>query len=122
MNLYRIISNDEWTETKANGKVPRCASDKRAGFIHLNKFDDIENVANKYFVKDEKPIVLEIDITKYLSEKLLWELPTKEKNWEQAHLKIDNIEIKFIKRYSYLISNSQKNNEFKIEGFKELHI
>lgn len=51
MNLYRIISNDEWKQTLIDGKVPRCASDNRAGFVHLNKQDDIETVANKYFVK-----------------------------------------------------------------------
>lgn len=122
MNLYRIISNDEWTQTKRDGKVPRCSSDKRAGFIHLNKFEAIETVANKYFVKDENPVILEINITKDLGTKLLWELPTNEKKWDQAHLQIDNIDIRFIKRFSYLIPNPQKNNEFKIGEFIEFPI
>ena len=120
MNLYRIISENEWTQSKKDGKVPRCNSDKRAGHIHLNKFEDLKTVANKYFEPAENPVVLEVKITSALSKKLIWEPLTDEKNWEQAHLLIENIDMNDVKRYSYLISNDKINGKFEIGNFSDL--
>jgi uncharacterized protein (DUF952 family) len=120
MNLYRIISENEWAQGKKDGKVPRCDSDRRAGHIHLNKFDDIKTVANKYFVPDENPVLLEVEISSELNKKLIWEQSTDEKNWEQAHLLIENIDMNDVKRYSYLIINDKRNGQFEIGEFSSL--
>jgi uncharacterized protein (DUF952 family) len=117
MKLYRVISKDEWKQTIYNKRVPRCASDKRDGFIHLNKLDDIETVANKYFVQEENPVVLEVDITEELKEHIKWIPATEDKNWEQAFLKVDNIEIKFIKRIMYMVYDPFKIYKFKSGRF-----
>ena len=119
MNLYRIISEEEWIKTKADGKVPRCNSDKRAGHVHLNKFEDIKLVASKYFAKEEKPVVVEVDTTE-LEGKLFWELATKEKPWEQPYLRVENINLMYIQRFCYLISNPKGNNDFEIGEFFDL--
>lgn len=120
MNLYRIISENEWTQSKKDGKVPRCNSDRRAGHIHLNKFDDIKTVANKYFEPAENPVVLEVNISSELNKKLIWEQLTDEKNWEQVHLLIENIDMNDVKRYSYLIQNDKRNGKFEIGEFSDL--
>ncbi|MBA2745636.1 MAG: DUF952 domain-containing protein [Flavisolibacter sp.] len=120
MNLYRIISDNEWTQSEKDGKVPRCNSDTRAGHIHLNKFDDIKTVANKYFETAENPVVLEVEISSELYKKLIWEPSTKEKNWEQAHLLIENIDMNDVKRYSYLIINDKIDGQFEVGEFSSL--
>lgn len=120
MNLYRIISENEWTQSKKDGKVPRCNSDRRAGHIHLNKFEDIKTIANKYFEPSENPVVLEVKISSELNKKLIWEQFTDEKNWEQAHLLIENIDMNDVKRYSYLIPNDKINGKFEIGDFSAL--
>ena len=102
MKLYRIIPEEDWKQSKKEGKVPRCNSDKRAGHVHLNKFEDIKTVANKYFEHYENPVVIELNVTLDLEKKLSWEKANSEKNWEQAHLQIENIEMKNVERFSFL--------------------
>ena len=102
MKLYRIIPEEDWKQSKKEGKVPRCNSDKRAGHVHLNKFEDIKTVANKYFEHYENPVAIELNITLDLEKKLSWEKPNSEKNWKQAHLQIENIDMKNVERFSFL--------------------
>ena len=102
MKLYRIIPEEDWTQSKKEGKVPRCNSDKRAGHVHLNKFEDIQTVANKYFEHSENPVVIELNVSLGLEKKLSWKNPSAEKNWEQAHLQIENIDMKNVERFSFL--------------------
>lgn len=117
MNLYRIISENEWLKSLKDGKVPRCKSDRRAGHIHLNKFEDIRTVGNKYFEPAEKPVVLEIYISSELDKKLVWEQSNEVKNWEQVNLKIENIDMMDVKRYSYLIIKDEKKPGFEMGEF-----
>ena len=119
MNLYRIIPEEDWIKTRADGKVPKCNSDKRAGHIHLNIFEDIKIAANKYFTKEEKPVVVEVDATD-LEEKIFWGNPTKEKPWKQIYLRSDNIEFRYIKRFCYLIPDPKKSNDFEMGEFIDL--
>ena len=71
---------------------------------------------SKYFIKDEKPVVIEIDTTD-LEEKIFWEKLTKEKPWEQPNLQADNIWV-FLKatiawcftiRADFITNNNQHN-------------
>lgn len=114
MNLYRIISKDQWIQSKKDGKVPRCNSDRRAGHVHLNKYSDIKMVANKYFEHAENPVVIEVNISSELKKKLTWEKPNEYKNWEQAHLQIENIDLKDIDKFTYL--KLIGNNKFDLEN------
>lgn len=120
MYLYRIISENEWAQSHKDGIVPRCNSDRRTGYINLNKFDDIIVVANKYFEPKEKPVVLEVEISPELNKKLFWEQSNGDKNWEQANLLIDNIDMNDVKRYSYLIVSDNRNGQFEIGEFLSL--
>ena len=102
MKLYRIIAEEDWKQSKKEGKVPRCNSDKRAGHVHLNKFEDIKTVADKYFEHSENPLVIEMNVSLDLEKKISWETPNSEKNWKQAHLQIENIDMKNVERFSFL--------------------
>ncbi len=116
MNLYRIISEEEWLQTIRDKKVPRCNSDKRDDCVHLTKYEDLALVASKYFVKEEKPMVLEIN-TMGFEEKITWADPTQEKPWYQPNANIDHIDWKHIKSISYVIPITGKENEFSIGAF-----
>ena len=106
MMLYRIISKDEWTTSKEEGKVPRCRSDERENCIHLNKYEDIVLVANKYFIKEEEPVVIEID-AEIFKDQITWVSPTIEKPWHQPNLHLENIPCNIISRYCHLNFNDQ---------------
>jgi len=116
MHLYRIISEEEWLQTIHDKKVPRCNSDKKEDCVHLTNYEDLEQVASKYFVKEEKPVVLKID-SKSFEEKISWGDPTNEKPWHQPNANIDHIDWNYIIGYSYLIPLNGKENEFSIGAF-----
>lgn len=121
MYLYRIISENEWAQSQKDGKVPQCNSDRHAGHIHVNKFDDIKTVANKYFEPAEKPVVLEVEISPELHKKLSWRPATDDKNWEQAQLLIENIDLNDVKRYSYLSVPDKSIGQFEIGAFSNIN-
>lgn len=114
MYLYRIISGEEWNVTKRDNKVPRCKSDDRDDCVHLTKRGDVTLVASKYFVRNENPVVLEIDVADF-ENGIAWTEPTLEKPWHQPNADIENIEWRNIKRYTYLIPHEE--NEFMIGTF-----
>ena len=113
MKLYRIISKEEWLISKNEGKVPRCKSDERDNCIHLNKYEDITLVTNKYFVKEEEPVVTEVDSPRF-EDKLKWEAPTPDKPWLQPNLFIENIPFNTISRFCYLTFNN-RTESFEIQ-------
>ena len=88
MKLYRIIPEEDWRQSNKEGKVPRCNSDKRAGHFHLNKFEDIKTVANKYFEHSEKPVVMELNLSLDLEKKLSWEKPNCKKTGNKLIYKL----------------------------------
>ena len=106
MMLYRIISMEEWIKSKEEGKVPRCKSDERENCIHLTKYEDIVLVTNKYFIKEEKPVVIEID-SEIFKEQITWVSPTAEKPWHQPNLHLENIPYNIISRFCRLNFNDQ---------------
>ena len=106
MILYRIISMEEWIKSKEEGKVPRCKSDEREDCIHLTKYEDIVLVTNKYFTKEEKPVVIEID-AEIFKENITWVSPTAGKPWHQPNLHFENIPYNIISRFCPLHFNDQ---------------
>lgn len=106
MKLYRILSKEEWLISQQQGKVPRCKSDVRDNCIHLNKYEDIVAVSNAYFIKEENPVVIEIDAEKY-RDQITWISPTALKPWQQPNLVLDNIPLNEISRFCYLEFNDK---------------
>lgn len=117
MYLFRIISAEEWDQTKQDRKVPRCPSDERDNCVHLTRFEDVTLVANKYFTIEENPVVLEVDITDF-EDKITWIEPTLEKPWNQPNADIKNIDWRNIKRYARFIPFEEKEGDFQIGEFQ----
>lgn len=75
--LYRVVSLEDWEQAQRLGRVPRCGSDDRDGFVHLSTEETVIETANLYFELSEVPVALEID-PKHLGDALRWEaVPTR---------------------------------------------
>ena len=70
--VYRVISGEDWEQTKLRALVPRCGADERDGFVHLSTEETLLETANLYFEPGEEPVVLEVDVAA-LGESLKWE-------------------------------------------------
>ena len=62
--LYRVLSREDWELALRHGKVPRCGSDKRDGFVHLSTRRTVEETAQRYFEPAEEPLVIELDVAR----------------------------------------------------------
>ncbi len=89
-NLFRVVAARDWRAALATGRVPRCAADERAGFVHLSERDAVEMIATAYFEPAEAPVALEID-RGMIEEQLEWHEPSEAKPWRQAQLKLPNV-------------------------------
>lgn len=90
MRLFRVISKTIWDQTQQLGYVPRCGNDHKLDCVHLNVEEAVLYIANKYFVYDEAPLVLEVDTT-HFSDSIEWLLPTTEQPWWQPKAHINNL-------------------------------
>lgn len=70
--IYRVVSLEDWNQAQEQGRVPRCGSDDRDGFVHLSTQEMMLETANLYFEVSEQPLALEID-PKLLGAELKWE-------------------------------------------------
>jgi len=70
--IYRVISADDWEQTKASDVVPLGESDKRDGFVHLSTQATLLETANLYFKPSQEPVVLEVEVAQ-LGNALKWE-------------------------------------------------
>ena len=70
--VYRVISNEDWEITKHVGRVPRCGSDERDGYVHLSTADTMLQTANLYFEPAERPLIIELH-SRALGAALRWE-------------------------------------------------
>lgn len=118
MYLYRIISGEEWDQTKQERRVPRCPSDERDNCVHLTRLEDVTLVAHKYFTLDENPVVLAVDITDF-EDKIVWIEPTIEKPWNQPNADIKNIEWRYIKKYAGFKRFEGRESDFQISEFQD---
>ncbi|GAA5190767.1 DUF952 domain-containing protein [Ferrimonas gelatinilytica] len=91
MQLYRVVSQADWQEALRTGLVPRCGSDQRAGWIHLNTPEDVETVAARYFSPKERPLALLLDLTEQQAN-LSWLAPTEAKPWRQPILSVPQLQ------------------------------
>lgn len=92
MNLFRVITHQNWQKAQTLGYVPRCGNDLRLDCVHLNLKEGVEYSANVYFTLEEAPVVLEIN-TATFKDKLEWLPPTQEKPWPQPRANVANISL-----------------------------
>ncbi|MBY5990575.1 DUF952 domain-containing protein [Ferrimonas balearica] len=104
--LYRVLGRDDWEQAQLLGRVPLCGSDQRAGWVHLNCPEDVTLVTGRYFLPEEQPLALELDLAG-LEGKLEWLAPTREKNWQQPVLKVAAIEVAWVRAVHELTPRRQ---------------
>ena len=70
--VYRVISKEDWEIAKQVGRVPRCGSDERDGYVHLSTAETMIQTANLYFEPAEEPLIIELQ-SQALGTSLRWE-------------------------------------------------
>ena len=60
--IYKICSIDEWENAKAIGKFNGTKKDLNDGYIHFSKINQINSTLKKYFLNQDKLVLLEIEV------------------------------------------------------------
>lgn len=71
---YKVLKSDEWAEASSTGQIITDL-DKRDGFIHLSTASQLAATLSFYFQDSEEVILLELDLDKVNTDKLLFEEP-----------------------------------------------
>ena len=71
---YKVLKSDEWAEALSTGQIITDL-DKRDGFIHLSTASQLAATLSFYFQDSEEVILLELDLDKVNTDKLLFEEP-----------------------------------------------
>ena len=71
---YKVLRSDEWAEASSTGQIITDL-DKRDGFIHLSTAFQLAATLSFYFQDSEEVILLELDLDKVNTDKLLFEEP-----------------------------------------------
>ena len=91
-----MVSSEDWEQTLKLGRVPRCGSDDRDGFVHLSTEETVIETANLYFELSEAPLALEID-PKLLGDDLKWEAVTSRGGAAFPHLYSEGIPLSAVR-------------------------
>lgn len=90
--LYRVIREEVWGQAQESGMVPRCGNDNTRNRIHLNMPEAVETIAARYFAPEERPVVLEVDITTF-KDQIEWIKPDQQNQWWQPLADIANLPV-----------------------------
>ena len=73
-SICRIITVDIWNRVRTEQEnIPLNDLDKKDGFVHLSTVDQVVETLNRYFVVEQKPLILILDRER-LEKKLRWEI------------------------------------------------
>ena len=62
-NVYKILTEDEWSKGKASSKI-LTKLDLKDGFVHLSKASQLNATLSLYFANEQRVVLLEIDLSK----------------------------------------------------------
>ena len=116
-HVYRVVPYADWLKAQEQGRVPKCGSDMRSGFIHLSTAENVIETANLYFEIDEVPVALEIR-TEALGEALRWEPVPSRDNQTFPHLYNEGVPVEAVLAWHELVK-VEGNNSFTL-GTKHL--
>ena len=71
---YKVLKSNEWAEVSSTGKIITDL-DKRDGFIHLSTASQLAATLSFYFQDSDEVFLLELDLDKVNTDKLLFEEP-----------------------------------------------
>ena len=73
-SICRIITVDIWNQVRTEQEnIPLNDLDKKDGFVHLSTVDQVLETLSRYFVVEQKPLILILDRER-LEKKLRWEI------------------------------------------------
>ena len=73
-SICRIITVDIWDQVRTEQEnIPLNDLDKKDGFVHLSTVDQVLETLSRYFVVEQKPLILILDRER-LEKKLRWEI------------------------------------------------
>ena len=104
--VYRVVSKEDWEITKQVGRVPRCGSDERDGYVHLSTAETMLQTANLYFEPAEEPLIIEIQ-SQSLGEALRWEKVASRNDQIFPHLYAEGIPYPAVTAYIELVAQGQ---------------
>lgn len=88
--LYRVLPEATWEAACRSGVVSRCGNDHRADGVHLNVAAAVAYTARRYFVREERPLILEVDPSGF-AEHIEWREPTDEEPWPRPLARIEGL-------------------------------
>ncbi|WP_136249065.1 DUF952 domain-containing protein [Halomonas borealis] len=91
-SLYRVLPQAAWDAACRSGVVPRCGNDHRADGVNLNLAEAVPYTVHRYFVREERPVVLEVD-SAGLAEHIEWRAPLPEEPWARPLARIPELPV-----------------------------
>ncbi|MEU4593739.1 MULTISPECIES: DUF952 domain-containing protein [Micromonospora] len=70
--IYKILTDDEWTRARADGRFAGTAMDRQDGYVHLSAADQVVETARRFFAGVTGLTVLAVDESR-LGDALRWE-------------------------------------------------
>ncbi|MEU2702832.1 MULTISPECIES: DUF952 domain-containing protein [Micromonospora] len=70
--IYKILTDDEWTQARADGRFAGTAMDRQDGYVHLSAADQVVETARRFFAGVTGLTVLAVDESR-LGDALRWE-------------------------------------------------
>ena len=74
--VYRLATQDEWSQAQESGYVPKRPIDEKDGYIHLSTREQLLETAEKHFLGVKCLLALEIPYAA-ISRKLKFEMAAK---------------------------------------------
>ncbi|MCB0422131.1 MAG: DUF952 domain-containing protein [Bdellovibrionales bacterium] len=71
--VYKVLRVHEWDELQETGKFWGSNDDKRDGYIHLSKQDQINGVVDRYFSNESIIYILAYKASRFSENHLKWE-------------------------------------------------
>ncbi len=71
--IYKILATADWRAMQATGRFDGSADDRRDGFIHLSRRDQLAGTLAKHFQGQDHLLLLGIDDSALSAAALKWE-------------------------------------------------
>ena len=70
--IYKIFRPDEWAAFEAAGRFDGSADDRRDGFIHFSKADQLRGTLGRYYADEDRVAIAAFPAERF-DDRLKWE-------------------------------------------------
>jgi len=89
-SIFKLLTSEQWEEAKITGIIPRCSADEKHDCVHINQFEDLNQVCAKFYPPERYPVALEFAPDSY-PEEVDWLSATEKTPWQDGRLKISHL-------------------------------